>query len=273
MKKINLTNHLAPILSGLIALTIILSVFSFSASAPAAGVTGSPGDKGATCTNCHSGTAMTQDMIKTNIPAEGYKVGETYEIEFTVSSAGMKDFGFQLTVEDANDNNVGTFVGTAATTLQNADAYITHTRSSIAGNNGTKTWKFNWTAPQKTVGDVTFYGAGNASNGNRGTSGDFVFTDKKVVKAFEQPQKPINTSVATISRPEVLRIYPNPAHENVWFKVEKATQVQLINLKGEQVKVLDLVVGENNIDLSELDFGVYHVISTDGTINRSLVKM
>ena len=75
------------------------------------GKTGSPGDGGATCTNCHSGTATAQEgWITSNIPAEGYTPGETYTITATGTHNGVGKFGFEVTAEDNADAKTGTFV-------------------------------------------------------------------------------------------------------------------------------------------------------------------
>ncbi len=49
------------------------------------GRTGSPGDNGANCTGCHTGTPITQEywIVGSELIVSGYEVGQTYDIIVT----------------------------------------------------------------------------------------------------------------------------------------------------------------------------------------------
>ena len=53
----------------------------------------------------------------------------------------------------------------------NNDKAITHTSSGISTTGDSNSWSFDWTAPASGTGDVTFYGAFNAANGDEIISG------------------------------------------------------------------------------------------------------
>lgn len=148
------------------------------------GKTGSPGDGGATCTQCHGGSATFQEgWITSDIPVDGYMPGETYTITATGTHAGVGRFGFELTSEDATNTKVGTIMVTNATETQlvNGNNSITHTNSGFTPNGDMKSWSFDWTAPAEGTGEVTFYAAFNAANGNGNNQGDVIYRSEYAV--------------------------------------------------------------------------------------------
>ncbi len=156
-------------------------VFSYS-NLPPSGKTGSPGDGGATCTGCHSGTASAQTgWITSNIPASGYVSGNTYTITATATYAGRNKFGFEVSPQNTTGTIIGTIVNTSTQTGILASGYIGHTSSGNTGT-GTKTWSFDWTAPAVGTGALTFYGAFNCANGNGSTSGDIIYTSTLAIQ-------------------------------------------------------------------------------------------
>jgi hypothetical protein len=150
----------------LIAIVIIsftffsISSMTYPTGAPA-GHTGSPSDK-VTCTQCHHGIAITKaGCIKSNVDSSGYKPGTTYTISLTsVGLATSDKFGFQVSPQNASGKLLGKIVVTDAdeTQIIGKGKYITHTHDGI-NSIGSKSWKFNWIAPEAGTGDVTFYGA------------------------------------------------------------------------------------------------------------------
>src|SRR5690349_22876987 len=138
-------------------------VDSHTSGAPAM-CTGSPGDGGATCKNCHAGPTPTTQagMITSNIPAAGYSPGQTYTITATVSRNGHTKFGFEISPQSPTGTLLGTLIVTNSTEMQlvGSGKYITHKSAGVTGTNS-RTWVFNWTAPAAGTGNVTFYGAFN----------------------------------------------------------------------------------------------------------------
>ncbi|MCC5915984.1 MAG: T9SS type A sorting domain-containing protein [Cryomorphaceae bacterium] len=133
---------------------------------------GSPGDNGITCINCHAFAGQVQHIsnaITTNMPGGEYTPGDTFTVTLTISHPTNNVFGFQVTAEDSNDAKVGTFITTnASSQVVNGGNAATHTTAGNQGTNNSRTWEINWIAPAAGTGDVTFYAAFNASNGNNG---------------------------------------------------------------------------------------------------------
>lgn len=178
-----------------IATPIILILMSNS-SGSVGGKTGSIGDNGNTCTDCHAGTATTMpNWITTNVPPEGYTPGQTYTITAIGTHAGVVKFGFELTVE----NNLGAKVGTlqltepSRTKFTNANHAITHTTAGNVPSGNTNTWTMNWVAPDNVQGNVGIYAAFNAANGNGNTGGDVIYKSSIFISEVAPP--PILVSI------------------------------------------------------------------------------
>lgn len=166
-----------------------LLLMSNSSGSPG-GKTGSPGDGGNTCTQCHTGTANTVDnWITTNIPAGGYVAGETYTITATGTHSGVSKFGFELTVENNSGQKAGTLQITepTRTKLANGGKAVTHLSGGTTPSGNTNTWTMNWVAPAALTGTVGIYAAFNAANGNGNTSGDVIYKSNIFVSPAPPP--------------------------------------------------------------------------------------
>jgi len=251
-----------------ILLLIPVSAFtllSFSSGNPNA-FSGSPGDSGNNCTQCHSGTANNSNItITTNIPFTGYEFNTEYDITITNSGGGTRN-GFQVTAEKDNDNSkVGTFISTSSDTQAAAnDTRIIHTSSG----NGQNSWSFKWRSPASEQGKITFYGSSVSGNGNSETSGDQVFLGKSES----------SPSLSTKSfNALAFDMYPNPASNNlnidlpngaVSAKVEFYDYVGKLALRGE------ISPNNNNINVSDLSSGMYILkVITDNKIgSKKFIK-
>jgi hypothetical protein len=117
-----------------------------------------------------------------------YTPGQTYTINVTVAESGINLFGFGFEALLASGANAGTLNAGAGSIIKTAmiggnnRRNVVHQQDSGTGN-GSHTWTFTWQAPSTDQGDVTFYCAGNATNGNGATSGDHVYTFSQVVTA------------------------------------------------------------------------------------------
>lgn len=248
MKKIYFRLLLAPAV-----ITLFFAGTNFSGGTPG-GKTGSPGDGGSTCTDCHSGTATpVEGWISSDIPTLGYEVGETYTITAEAMEDGVSKFGFELTAEDASGNKVGTFaVVNGETQLANSNASVTHTSSGTSGTNS-KTWTMEWTAPATDIGEVTFYGAFNATNGNGGTSGDMVFTS---MMSVDESSVGFGEELAVAE----FTFGPNPSFGNVQANHQyNSAQINIIDLSGKTVFSVNSYISGSAIDLSSLNSGVYFI--------------
>jgi len=245
-----------------LALLPAVIIFIASSSGSPGGKSGSPGDSGATCSQCHSGTPQNAtNWISTNIPEIGYVGGQTYTITATGTHNGANKFGFELTAEDASGAKVGAFTITNAneTKLVNSNEAVTHKSAGNTPTNGVKTWSFDWTAPEGSTGDVTFYAAFNGANGNGSTSGDQIYTTSHTVG-------PDVTGIEDLAN--TFRFYPNPTTGVVNFEIpgnEKASQIEVYSINGQTVASLNLQNDFRQADLSYLTKGIYFVRLSEAT--------
>lgn len=224
------------------------------------GRTGSPGDNGVTCTQCHSGVANPVDnWISTDIPVLGYVVGETYTITATGQHAGVGRFGFELTSEDANGNKVGSFnIINGQTQLANGGSSVTHTNSGITPDGDSKTWTFEWTAPDTDLGIISFYGAFNAANNNGGTSGDVIYTSN------------LSVDESTIGIKDDIEIAefsfgPNPSYGVISIKHNyNDANVTIIDMSGKVVYQASNIKTNQSLNIQNLQAGVYFIQFVSG---------
>jgi hypothetical protein len=244
-----------------------------SGGAPS-GNTGSPGDGGNTCarSGCHSGgpaVGAQVASITSNIPANGYVPGETYEMTATMSNGGVK-FGFSVSPQDVQGNLLGTLVATSATAINGSGKYITHTPSSNSGS-GTKSWTFGWIAPAAGTGAVTFYGAFNFANNALGSSGDVIVS---VSQTFEE-----NTSTGISEQALAsVAIFPNPAQGEINIRlsdVDEVIMVSMFAIDGRKVISEQFTSGDIKLNLAgkNINAGVYvlQIEATNSTVIRKIV--
>ena len=150
----------------------ISSVFANSFG-PNDGLTGAPGE--GNCTQCHSGNSLNASggTLVLGVPGT-YLPGEMYDIVVDLSRSGQSRWGFEMTALNGNGARAGTFAkanGNTKVSNANSKQYIKQTSAGSAhGTRNKNQWIFKWTAPTNDVGPITFYAAGNAANGDGGTS-------------------------------------------------------------------------------------------------------
>jgi uncharacterized protein (TIGR03437 family) len=183
-----------------------LALWGFS-SGPVIRRTGAPvDDNGTTCTACHRGNDLNSPGGFVRIEAVPYRAGQKQTIRVTVSHPEAQRWGFQLTARLASDEarKAGTFTivpggplkircaptgrdATVAEPCGNEVEFIEHggtPDSTLGGNNGAKTFELEWTAPEGAdLGDIIFYAAGNAANGNNAASGDRIYNTNLRIEA------------------------------------------------------------------------------------------
>ncbi|MEI6455193.1 MAG: choice-of-anchor V domain-containing protein [bacterium] len=185
-----------------------------------AGYTGSPSD-GKDCTDCHNGTATSvSGWITSDVPADGYTPGVTYNITVTVSGTGSK--GFEVSPQATDGTLLGTLIAGTGSKLVGNGKYITQTSSSSANP---KTWTFKWQAPIAGTGSVTFYGA---------------FTINKPVTKLSTlvVAEKVNTSIGEIKDFSLL-LYPNPVRDFIGlaYRLEnqQTVKIDILNMAGSLV--------------------------------------
>lgn len=241
----------------ILALPLSLVLISYSSGSPG-GRTGSPGDGGATCINCHSGGSVTtQDgWITTDVPMGEYIPGETYTITATGTHSGVGKFGFELTAENTSGQKVGdlVLVNTSETrfTGGSQDA-ITHTSAGTTPTGDSKSWSVEWTAPENDEGDITFYASFNAANGNGLTSGDIIYVSETTINQS-------TVGVLEDVTASMVSIYPNPVESYLNFEVPESFNIgliQIFNNSGQLIRSISENEAGSKIEVVELPEGLY----------------
>ncbi|HYX40677.1 MAG TPA: choice-of-anchor V domain-containing protein, partial [Pyrinomonadaceae bacterium] len=158
-------------------------VAAFSAGPPP-GRTGGPGED--TCEECHLRVGTSTGTLTINAP-QTYLPGQTYllTVQHSSSDPTRQRWGFELTALDSGNQKAGDLQtgGDGLTQLRSNEdphpdrQYIEHTAAgTFAGQANGASWSFQWTAPQQSVGPVTFYAAGNQANNNGNSDGDFIYS-------------------------------------------------------------------------------------------------
>ncbi len=248
--------------------TILLQSYSNGPAAQGFGATGAPGESGNNCVTCHSGgsfnTAVDIRLLDGGNAVTEYEPGKTYdmEVEVTAASGTPSGYGFQLlSLLDSDNSNVSGWTNPSSnaklSSANNRD-YVEHNGTSATG-----TFSVEWTAPAAGSGDITFYGAGNAVNGNGATSGDSPIFGDLTIPEMVVDTVPTDTTDTTNSIYELdrmsLSIYPNPAIDVITITSDfNRTQVEILNINGQYVKSL-VATRDERIDVSDLEPGIYFV--------------
>ncbi|MGB2273481.1 MAG: choice-of-anchor V domain-containing protein [Flavicella sp.] len=225
--------------------------------------TGSPGEFGNTCTQCHNSNNQdygAQLSITTDIPATGYELNTAYTVTVDISSSATRH-GFLINAERLSDNNdVGTFTAGNNSQTFNSD-HVTHI------NSGSTSWTFTWTSPATEEGQIKFYAAAVAGKGN-GQSND------QVVTATSE-------TIAVLSAGQIdaakVQIFPNPVEDYLEVNITNDLQgasYTLFDLNGKQLES-NLLNGIRNIlDLSKLQTSSYilEIKKDNKKLSRQILK-
>jgi len=180
-------------LLGLFSGSAHFSRSSAASSGPSPSFTNAPNESN--CTACHTTFAVNSgegNVIISGLP-KNYLPGQTIPLTVTVNDDSGVLYGFQMTSVDQDGNRAGTFSvpppspspSPALPTIQIINGfvgnqnrqYIEHTVQGITPTaNGTKSWQFNWTAPERRIGKLGFFAAGNAANSDSSSDGDQIYT-------------------------------------------------------------------------------------------------
>ncbi len=228
-----------------------------------AGATASPGETSCNTSGCHNGNLVNSGGGSILIDAPTmtgweYIPSQVYPINVTVAKTGVSLFGFGFEALRSTGANGGMLSITNAVQTRILTAVISgNVRTNVVHklNGGATpnlhTFTFNWTAPVTGTGDITFYAAGNAANGNGSTSGDFIYTTSQIVTES-------TSGLEDIANNYSVQVFPNPAIEklNVRFKLEEPAfvEIKLVDIAG---KVSAMVFSN---ELSTGDHALHHSI-------------
>lgn len=173
------------------------SAFAYSFGPPDE-KTGAPNESTCAQAGCHAGNDLNVSggSLMLTVP-ETYIPNEVYTIVVNLSREGQSRWGFQMTALDADGAKAGSFAadnaGNTQLSEENSKQYIKHTSIGTAhGTTDEHSWEFQWTAPDADIGPITFYAAGNASNGNFNPIDDYIYT----AQGESTPPIPVVASVS-----------------------------------------------------------------------------
>ena len=211
-----------------------------------AGYTGSPGEYD--CTICHTSYPVNTgggsiSLTSTNMTNWMYDPGVTYHMIATVSRSQDSLFGICVEALLASNSNGGTLVITDATKTQIKTKTISGvSRRSVVHKLGageapdSYSFLFDWTAPANNAGNITFYFAGNASDANGDTLGDYIYKGNQVVTYNP------NNSISELKNNNDISVYPMPVQDQFTLNYELKTtgkvNINLYSMQGVLVSKL-----------------------------------
>ncbi|NND06712.1 MAG: T9SS type A sorting domain-containing protein [Saprospiraceae bacterium] len=228
------------------------------------------------CVNCHSGGAFGTDVSITLLEGMDtvaqYEPGATYTLRVDISAEGAAGYGFQAVALDADNNGAGMYGtpgdGVKVTAVNGID-YAEHSARSSSNS-----FEIEWTAPDAGAGAVGFYAAGNAVNGNGGTSGDEPDTVSLVI------DEAVLSGIADLAQQINLQLAPNPATDFIrlnWSNEHaQVSDIRIVTLSGRtlQQRVLDAEAGAIEMQVGDYPAGVYfaQVSSDQGIQTKRFLK-
>ena len=173
----------------------------------------SGGFKEDSCHACHFHEELNSGggrLVIEGIPSR-FAAGERYTLTVTLTRAGMKRAGFQLS---ARFKDGGAQAGTLAPGAADGERVKTDNSNGVqyagqklAGSSvaeaDTTRWTIEWTAPAEG-GPVVFHAAANAANGNESADGDFVYTTLGESAGAKGPAAPTADDAMTAG-PQLVR--------------------------------------------------------------------
>ena len=211
-----------------------------NASGPPIFNAGAPGMSSCGNSNaCHntnetnSGPGMASITFDSNTAQ--YNPNETYNLSVSVEQDNAARYGFQMVAFNEMGESIGNFItGSDENINVSTNGNIQYIQHQSVGPNNDNTFSFQWTAPDTLLGNITFYAAINAANGDGGPSGDFIYTVSQTITEFDIDD-PDNWAVGveTVNAANV-KIFPNPVKDQLVIQnIENIQQVLLYDAKGD----------------------------------------
>jgi len=240
----------------IIPITIVLTILFYPTNSNSNG-TGSPGGKtnspndASNCTSCHSGilnSGTGNAAITSNIPVNGYVIGNTYTITLTGVKANCIKFGFELTAENGIYKSGDFMITDNTTKLVNANNAVTHKSSGTSGIT-TKSWTMDWKPTANSNENTIFYAAIMFANANSNNNGDNIISTSLSVD--EEVANGINDNT-----------FENSFHYNSINKtIESINSTLVYNINGKLV----LSTKKKLSTVSHLKEGIYILKSKNRT--------
>jgi uncharacterized protein (TIGR03437 family) len=228
-------------------------LFAYS-TGPVIQRTGAAIDGGTNCTACHRtyAPANSDPRGSVTIAASPYTPGVKQTLTVTVYHPTQKRWGFQLIARLASDETMqaGTFsvndqVRVRCTNTQDAPCdgapeYAEHNDAQFTDTGAGYTFKIDWTPPATNVGDIHFYAAGNAANGDGTFNGDYIYTTRLFIPAAG----PCNLSM----KPGINSVVNSASYSNA------ITASGLISVFGSNFNLAGTRVSPSSTDMTTAGF-------------------
>lgn len=245
--------------------TILLQSYSSGPAHNGTYATGAPNET--TCASCHSGGAFGNTNISFELRDENgdtiskYAKGGKYNITIRISttSGAPAGYGFQVVglKEDGNTPYSG-FTNSGEHVQFKIDQATGRQYAEHSTPMNTGVFTFDWTAPLRSLGSISFYIAGNAVNFDDNTTGDLPAI---MVKTIEEDWLPVGLN-QTPMEVNSLIVYPNPAHDNIQIKgIKHLENVRLLNTRG--AVVMDNITSKTELNIGALSQGIYFIQNGD----------
>lgn len=218
-----------------------------------------PGEGGRTCANagCHGsaspfGTEVSVSLLdQAGAEVSTYEPGENYRVQLNITASGASGYGFMIVCLDENDDAVNSW-GTLPSEIRSVNLlgrdYLEHTARLPESS-----FTFDWTAPESGAGEVTFYAAGNAVNGNNSNSGDDANTTS--ISFAEN----VMSSTDDLKK-DLVKLYPNPIRNTLNVSAKGIYSIEITNMLGNTVlKETTKTNSQSSINLSGFTAGSYLV--------------
>jgi hypothetical protein len=254
------------------------------------GYTGAPGDQPNTCATCHNtgtfaptATIQVFDSLGTTAVTK-YALGREYTIRLTITATNgvPSAYGFQMIdIRKSDNTNIKGFLPKSQQAANIGIDTITTTNRVYAEHNAklsSNIINVRWKAPSTDLGNIVFYGVGNAVNSN------FTFAgDNGTPSVSVQLASPITSAVNELADNISIETSPNPTPSVVALRLEskinKAVKIQVVDLVGRTIlsEKWGISVGTNNcsIDLTDFSKGVYMVQIVEGqnVVSKKVIKI
>lgn len=245
---------------------------SGAAAVQGADRTGSPLSSGA-CNICHSGgnfaPSLSLEILDGEELISEYEPGASYTMRLTINTdqGSPAAYGFQVVaLTGENDANAGAWGATPdgieVVTINGRD-YAEQSEPRPEN-----VVELEWTAPLDNPGEVRFYAAGNAVNGNVSTSGD-------AATSLSEPTV-LTPRTSAFRSPAVLdvelEVWPNPVIDQLELRIGGAEagpyQLRITDGHGRllQSRTITLPAGDHRetLDFNGLPAGSYLLHLSDG---------
>jgi len=229
-------------------------------------VTGAPSEGTCANPNCHvSGSfnpTLSMSLFDNGNLTIKYDPGKTYTLKLTNSpiSGTPSVYGFQAASLSATNVQAGEWGTSPAGMVQKTIANRKYIEHSEAATNGV--FEMPWVAPAAGTGDVTFYAASLAGNGNNSVSGDGMTKNTLVIQ--ENGTSSTGEPAQDIASLEVM---PNPVADvlnlRITSRLAGAHKIQIYSATGAILKMapVNVQVGQTttSIPVDDLAPGLYLV--------------